>query len=223
MQIQPYKKTVEGEIVIALKKLKINTKLSYAGRTDRGVHALNQVIAFEVPDFWKLERLQQSLNKILYPSIFIKKITKTNKDFHARFCAVKRSYRYLITQNFSPFNAKYSLYYPKEIDLNKINSALNILKGKHDFEYFAKTGSDVNHYIREIFEAFAYKYKNFYVIKLKGNGFLRGQIRIIVHFLLQINENRLSIEDLKKQLNKEKLIIKRTISPNGLYFERIWY
>ena len=223
LQIQKNKKTIIGEIYKALNKLNITTHITHAGRTDRGVHALNQVIAFEVPDFWQLERLQYSLNKILYPSIFVKKITKTDKDFHARFSAVKRSYRYLITQHFSPFNAKYSLYYPKEIDLNKINNALNILKGKHDFEYFAKTGSDVNHYVREIFEAYAYKYKNFYVIKLKGNGFLRGQIRIIVHFLLQINENRLSIEDLKKQLNKEKLIIKRTISPNGLYFERIWY
>jgi tRNA pseudouridine38-40 synthase len=223
MQIQPDQKTIEGEILNALKKININTKIFHSGRTDRGVHALNQVISFKIPDFWNLEKLKNLLNKMLYPSIYFKKITVAPCGFHPRFWAKKRSYRYLISKYFTPFNAKYTLYYPEKIDLLKINKALKILKGTHDFEYFAKTGSDVNHYIREIYKAYAFEYKNFYIIKIEGNGFLRGQIRIIIDFLLKINENKLTINDLKKQLNKEKLISKHLAPPNGLYLERIWY
>nr|WP_274519589.1 tRNA pseudouridine(38-40) synthase TruA [Lebetimonas natsushimae] len=223
MQIQPDKITVEGTISNALKKLNIKTKITHSGRTDRGVHALNQVISFEIPNFWNLEKLKNILNKILYPSIYFKKITIAPFDFHPRFSAKKRSYRYLISKYFTPFNAKYTHYYSKKIDIKKINNALGNLIGKHDFEYFAKTGSDVNNYIREIYKAYAFEYKNVYVIKIEGNGFLRGQIRIIINFLLQINENKLTINDLKKQLNKEKLISKHLAAPNGLYLERIWY
>jgi tRNA pseudouridine38-40 synthase len=223
MQIQPDKKTVEGEILKSLKKININTKIYHSGRTDRGVHAINQVISFEVPDFWNLEKLKNLLNKILYPSVYFKKITIVPYSFHPRFSAKKRSYRYIISKYFTPFNAKYTLYYPDKIYLKKINNALKRLQGKHDFEYFAKTGSDVNDYIREIYKAYAFEYKNFYIIKIEGNGFLRGQIRIIIDFLLKINENRLTINDLKKQLNKEKLISKHLAAPNGLYLERIWY
>jgi tRNA pseudouridine38-40 synthase len=223
MQIQPDKRTVEGEILKALQKINIDTKIYHSGRTDRGVHALNQVISFEIPDFWNIEKLKHLLNKILYPSIYVKKIEIAHPDFHPRFSAKKRSYRYVISKYFTPFNAKHTLYYPEKMDLLKINKALKILEGKHDFEYFAKTGSDVNTYIREIYKAYAFEYKNFYIIKIIGNGFLRGQIRIIIDFLLKINENKFDINDLKQQLNKEKLISKHLAKPNGLYLERIWY
>ncbi len=222
MQIQPNKKTVQGEIQKALKRLNINSKITHAGRTDTGVHALNQVISFEIPLFWELNKLQNSLNKILHPYIHIKKIKKTS-NFNPRFDAKKRSYRYILTAVFSPHTADYMTFYPKKINYPLLQKALNILKGKHDFEYFAKTGSEVNSYIREIFNAKIFEYKNKTIIKIEGNGFLRGQIRIIVDFLLKINEDKLSLKDLELQLNKQKLINKHLAAPNGLYLERIWY
>jgi len=222
LQIQKDKKTVIGEINKALKKLNITSNILHAGRTDKGVHALNNVISFEVDNFWNLEKLKNILNEMLLPSIYFKKIEKVN-NFHPRFDAKKRSYRYVISSIINPFIANYTTYYPKKINKKLIQEALNILKGKHDFEYFAKTGSEVNNYIREIYDAYLIEYKNYFIIKIIGNGFLRGQIRIIVDFLLKINENRLSLLDLEKQLNKEKLINKHLALPNGLYLERIWY
>ena len=222
LQIQKDKKTVIGEIQKAFKKLNINSQILHAGRTDRGVHALNNVISFEIPEFWDLEKLKITLNKMLLPSIYFKKIEKVN-NFHPRFDAKKRSYRYILSPIINPFIANYTTYYPKKINKTILNEALNFLKGKHDFEYFAKTGSDVNNYIREIYDAYLLEYKNFTIIKIIGNGFLRGQIRIIVNFLLKINENKLTLNDLKLQLNKEKLINKHLAPPNGLYLERIWY
>ena len=74
MQKQPDKPTVQGTIEDALKKLNIITDVKHAGRTDKGVHALNQVISFNTPDFWEISKLQLNLNKILHPHIHIKKI-----------------------------------------------------------------------------------------------------------------------------------------------------
>jgi tRNA pseudouridine38-40 synthase len=223
MQIQPNKKTIQGEIQNALKKLNINSQIQHAGRTDRGVHALNQVISFNSPAYWEIEKLKNSLNKILHPYIHIKKLEKTLSNFNPRFDAKKRSYRYIITPHFSPHTADYQTFYPKKINYPLLNEALRILIGKHDFEYFAKTGSEVNNYIREIYNAKIFQYKHLSVIKIEGNGFLRGQIRIIVDFLLKINDNELSLKDLEMQLTKTKLINKHLAPPNGLYLERIWY
>ena len=223
MQKQPNKLTVQGSIEDALKKLNIITNVKHAGRTDRGVHALNQVIAFNAPAFWEKDKLLISLNKILHPHIHIKKLTTIDDNFNPRFDAKKRSYRYILSSTFTPFMANYTTYYPNKININLLKNALKILEGTHNFEYFAKTGSDVKNYIRTIYHTNIYTYKNLTIIKIIGNSFLRGQIRLIVDFLLKINENKLTINNLTKQLEKKELINKHLAPPNGLYLERIWY
>ncbi|ACM92677.1 tRNA pseudouridine synthase A [Nautilia profundicola AmH] len=223
MQKQPDKITVQGSIENALKRLNINSDVLHAGRTDRGVHALNQVVSFKLPSFWNQNKLLTELNKILHPNIHIKKFYNVNDDFNPRFDAKKRSYRYILNPNFNPFSANYTTYYPHKINISLLKKALKEFEGIHDFEYFAKTGSDVNNYIREIYKTDVYKYKNFTVIKIVGNGFLRAQIRLIVDFVLKINENKLTVQDLQKQLSKQELISKHLAPPNGLYLDRIWY
>jgi tRNA pseudouridine38-40 synthase len=223
MQKQPDKPTVQGTIEEALKKLNITTNVKHAGRTDRGVHALNQVIAFNIPDFWEINKLHLSLNQILHPYIHIKKLITVKDDFNPRYDAKKRSYRYILSSIFTPFSANYTTYYPNQLNINLLKSALKTLEGTHNFEYFAKTGSDVKSYVRSIYSTNIYTYKNLTIIKITGNGFLRGQIRLIVNFLLKINENKLTINDLTKQLAKKELINKHLAPPNGLYLERIWY
>lgn len=223
MQIQRNKKTVQGEIQKALKKLGIEKPLTHAGRTDRGVHALNQVITFEAQEFWELEKLKTLLNRMLLPNIYFKKLEKVDSSFHPRFSAKKRSYRYILSKKTTPFIANYTTHYPEKIDLHLLKEALKIIEGEHDFEYFAKTGSVVNSYIRTIYKTNIFEYKDFVVIKFLGNGFLRSQIRILVNFLLEINEGKESLETLKKQLEKQKLHSKKLAPPNGLYLERIFY
>jgi len=223
MQKQPDKKTVQGCIENALEKLNIKPEIKHAGRTDRGVHALNQVISFDIPDYWEIEKLKTSLNKILHPSIHIKKISLAENGFHPRHSAVMRSYRYVLSPDFSPFYAKYTAYYPNNINYEKTKKALKLFEGTHDFEYFAKTGSDVESYVRTIYKTDIFKYKNMSIIKIKGNGFLRAQIRLIVDFVLKVNEGILSTDDLKRQLEKKEIISKHLACPNGLYLERIWY
>ena len=223
MQKQKNKKTIQGEIEKALHKLNINSFISYAGRTDKGVHALNQVISFNIPKFWQKDKLLKELNKTLHPYIHIKKLEIVDNNFNPRFDAKKRSYRYLINKNFCPFTNDYVKYYPNPINILLLKKALKLFEGEHDFEYFAKTGSEVNNYIRTIYKTNIFEYKSLIVIKIEGNGFLRGQIRLIIDFILKINEKKLTLSDLKRQIDKKAFYSKHLASPSGLYLERIWY
>ncbi len=223
-QIQPDQKTVQSEIQNAFTYLNINTTFEFSGRTDKDVHAFRQVISCEIPEFWNdLEKLHKVLNKMLTKSIYVRKIVTVSDDFHARFSAKSREYRYLIsTKKLTPFNQNYLSYYEK-IDMQKIEKAIGILQGVHDFEYFSKKGSEPISTTREIYDIKFYKYKELYVLRFKANSYLRSQIRMMVDFIMKISSGKLSVEDLKKQLNKEKLISWTLASPNGLYLSKISY
>lgn len=214
---------MQDKIKFALSKLNINSKINYAGRTDTGVHALNQSIDFLIPKFWQdLNQLKISLNKIIAPYIFIKTIRLVDKNFHSRFLATARSYRYLITNQPSPFSNDYT-FYKKTLDIEIMQKAIKYFIGTHDFEYFHKTGSDTHSFIREIYNAYIITHKNYVIIKYIGNGFLRSQVRMMTQFLIDISDKKLTINDLKNQIDKNKKVSTRLIIPNGLYFERVYY
>ena len=223
MQKQPDKPTVQGEIEKALRYININSEVLHAGRTDRGVHALNQVISFKADDKRDPVQIRYALNKILNPYIHIKKIEKTNLNFHPRFSAKKRSYRYLISNRYSPFTSDYITYYPYKMNIMLLKKALSKFEGRHNFEFFAKTESEVASYEREIYKTDIFEYKNLTVIKITGNGFLRAQIRLIINSLFYLNENRITLEMLQEQIDAKKLYVKHPATPCGLYLERIWY
>ncbi len=223
-QIQPKYITVQSKIEESLKLLNIDTSLEFSGRTDRGVHAFRQVISCIIPEFWTdLKKLQTTLNKMLPNSIVVRKITFVNENFHARFSAKIREYRYLIsTKPLTPFNQNYLGYY-QDINIAKIEKAIELLKGIHDFEYFSKTGSEPISTIREIYDIKFYRYKELYILRFKANSYLRSQIRMMVDFIMKISSDKLTLEDLKKQLDKKKLISWSLASPNGLYLSKISY
>ena len=215
--------TIQDNIELALKKLNINSKINYAGRTDAGVHALNQSIDFFIPNYWQnIEKLKFSLNNILNPNINIKIIRFVSNDFHSRFNATKRSYRYIITNQYTPFNYNYTLY-KKDLNIELLKKAIKLFEGEHNFEYFHKKGSEVNHFIRKIYKSSIILHKNYIIIRFIGNGFLRSQIRMMVQFLLDISDRKYTIKDLKKQLEKKDKINTKLVIANGLYFERVWY
>ncbi len=223
-QIQPNHVTIQSKVEEVFKLLNIDTSLEFSGRTDRGVHAFRQVISCVLPDFWSdLVKFKMALNKMLPNSIYVRNVSYVNDDFHARFSAKKREYRYIVTtKELTPFNQNYVEYY-ESINVEKIRDALKILKGVHDFEYFSKTGSEPASTVREIYDIKFYKYKELYIFRFKANSYLRSQIRMMVDFIMKISSGKLTIEDLKKQLNKEKLISWTLASPNGLYLSKISY
>ena len=222
--IQPDKITVHSKLLEALKIINIDTKIDMSGRTDKDVHAFRQVVSCDIPSHWDdLKKLKKVLNKLLPNSIFIRDIKNADDDFHARFSAKKREYRYLFTnKSLTPFNSKYISYY-KDIDEKKINEAIKFLIGRHDFEYFSKTGSEPASTIREIYKIRLYRYNDIYVLNFQANSYLRSQIRMMVDFIMKISNGKLTKEDLVKQLNKEKLISWTLAEPYGLYLSKIIY
>ena len=223
-QKQPNGLTVEDKLLKAFKKINIETNIVLSGRTDKEVHATGQVFNCIVPDYWiDFFKLKEVLNKNLPSSIKISNISKVADDFHSRFHAKKRVYRYIITSKpTNPFNDKF-ITYVQNIDEKLIKLAIKEFIGIYDFKYFHKTGSDKDITIREIFDAVFYKYKDIYVFKFTANSYLRSQIRLMVGFLLAINDNKQSIENLKKQLRLEGHSFKLPAKANGLYLAKIKY
>lgn len=223
-QTQPNGLSVEDALQEAFKTLNINTKIILSGRTDRDVHATGQVFNCVLPSFWHdLKKLKDILNRHLPLSIKIRNIIEVDENFHSRFHAKKRVYRYLVSsKELSVFNSKY-ISYCKNIDEEKIKEAIKVFIGNHDFEYFHKKGSDKENTVREVFDTAFYKYKDVYVFKFTANSYLRSQIRLMVGFLLKISEGKLSIEDLKEQLDMKKIVFRTPASPYGLYLSKVYY
>lgn len=224
-QAQKYtKKTVIGVLQDELLKLKIDSKINGSGRTDRGVHALNQVIDFKVPPFWKdLKKLHLILNKHCFKhGIHFKTLAFVDNEFHSRYSAKKRSYFYIIKQNPKVFEQKYVAYY-KDFDLSLLNKAVKTFIGSYDFEYFCKTGSSVKSYKRELFYARAIQYKDTTLVYFKANGFLRSQVRLMVGAALEVATHKRSLQQLQKQLLKKQRVFTKPSQENGLYLSKVLY
>ncbi|RXJ77305.1 tRNA pseudouridine(38-40) synthase TruA [Arcobacter sp. F155] len=223
-QTQPNGLSVEDALLKAFKQINIETKIVLSGRTDKDVHATGQVFNCIIPSFWfDLKKLKKVLNHQLPSSISIKSIHQISEEFHSRFHAKKRVYRYLVTtKKPTVFSADYISYH-KNIDEEKIKEAIKLFEGVHDFEYFHKKGSDKDNTVREVFSTKFYKYKDIYVFNFCANSYLRSQIRLMVGILLKISDGKLTLEDLKKQLEKKQHKFKTPASPCGLYLAKVYY
>ncbi len=223
-QSQTNQNGVEDFLNKALKNINLtSSSVVLAGRTDRGVHATGSIFHVDLPDFWTPSKFQYALTRGLPPTILIKNVYLVNNNFHARFSAKSRVYRYIISQeNINPFENNYLTFIQKQIDIQKIQSAIKLLEGEHDFKAFLKVGSPIESSIRFIFNAKIYKYKSKIIFLFEGNGFLRSQVRLMVGFLLKIGYGELNSIHLQRQLNGES-IFREPVSPNGLYLIRIKY
>jgi tRNA pseudouridine38-40 synthase len=211
--------TILGNLEQAFTKININSKIIASGRTDKGVHATGQVISFDIPAFWQdVKKLKQVLNKMLPLTIQVKHIKIVNDKFHARYSAKKRVYRYIIkNEKSNPFENDFISFY-ENINFEDIQKNIKLFIGEFDFKNFMKTGSDIKSTKRKIYNAFAYKHKDYIVLNFEANGFLRSQIRLMVGGLLNLNK-----KEIQKQLLCE---IKHKIKPakcNGLYLAKIKY
>ncbi|BDQ26432.1 tRNA pseudouridine synthase A [Helicobacter heilmannii] len=219
--------TIEGALESALKRLNISSLITAAGRTDKGVHAICQVVAFDAPAFWSAPKLLAHLAPKLAPYIVCKSLELVDLDFHPRFCAYKRRYRYLFTQSpLSPFFTRYMAAHPHGA-LEKIQEALNCFVGTHDFKYFCKTGSNPAHTRRTIFKAFCYPFKvgrlDLVVVVLEANGFLRSQVRLMLKAVLKCSLGQLSLADLRAQIALKTRVCTDLAPSSGLYLSRVFY
>jgi len=211
--------TVLGKLESVLSAVHIDSKAIASGRTDRGVHATGQVCHIDLPEFWNdLKKLKRVLNSMLTSSILVKEIKYVNSDFHARYSAKKRVYRYIIKNGQSnPFEANFVTFLDS-IDLQMIKKNISLFQGEYDFKLFMKSGSDVKSTKRVIYKAFAYEHKGFIILNFEANGFLRSQIRLMVGALLTFESSMIEEQLICKKKHKIK-----PAPSNGLYLAKIKY
>ena len=217
------KKTVTTAIEIALISIGIKSEIRGSGRTDAGVHATGQVIDFELPPFWNdLSKLKEVLNqKLKY--ISFKHISKVSNEFHSRFSAKKRLYRYIFkTSTPSVFEQNYISYYPN-FDTNILEKSLKIFEGTHDFSNFIKTGSITHTNIRTIYKAQYKSYQKYNIIYFEANGFLRSQVRMMTEMAMRVALKKSTIKQLEEQLYLKERYVTKLAPPEGLYLSRIIY
>jgi tRNA pseudouridine38-40 synthase len=216
-------KTITYAIENALQSLQIHSPIVGSGRTDAGVHATGQVIHFDLPAFWSdLEKLKLNLNRKLH-DIHCKHISFVSSDFHARFSAKRRLYRYVFkTSKPSVFEQKYISYY-QPFNAQIFSQALKTFIGAHDFDYFRKTGTDTHTSTREIYQAKYIQQGNYHFIYFQANGFLRAQVRIMVDAAMLCTKDELTLAQLKEQLACQHKHTTKLAPPEGLYLAKILY
>jgi len=218
-------KTVSGALTRAALKLGIDSAIVGSGRTDRGVHATGQVIHFDLPPHWQEnhKKLKTVYNRLLSPHIQIKTITPVSDTFHARFDAKRRIYRYVFKSTPpTPFESLYICHLPKS-NPEKLQEALKLFEGTHDFCYFHKKGSDPGSTVRTIFRTDVKTIRGYIMLYIEANGFLRSQVRMIVGACMDYMYNNLTLQQIDEQLMRESIYSTHLAPPQGLYLARVIY
>lgn len=227
-QVQPNKRTVQGEMEKALRKLHkdMDVKVNASGRTDAGVHAKGQVIHFDSPLKIPLAKWEVALNTLLPDDIAIIRTEIAADDFHARFDAIGKEYRYFVYRSSrrSPFKRHYAYQYPYSLDIKKVNEAVPFLIGEHDFTSFCSAKTDVVDKVREIRKIEVVEEGDMLIFRFVGNGFLYNMVRILVGTLLGVGAGDISPGSIPDILEKrDRVYAGKTAPAQGLYLWEVHY
>ena len=224
-------KTVQGEIEkVILKAFSQKINMISSGRTDKGVHAIEQVSNFLIDDNIPLEAIKRQINKSLKGEIKILDITEVSEDFNARFDAKNRTYLYIMRaeEDITPFEANYVTGLYEKVDVEKFQKIMDSFIGKHDFSSFMKKDKAYRNCIREIFYIKCYydeKFgKNQVNIKICGNGFLKTMVRIMIGSALAIYFGKEKEDYIERRLENPNADNKKILAPaEGLYLYKVNY
>ncbi len=203
-QYQPELRTVQGEVERVLPKLGWKEKsVLFAGRTDAGVHAAGQVIAFDLDWGHTEEELQKAINAVLPHDISALEVKRTRNDFHPRYQALSRVYQYQILNSpiRNPLQERYIWRVWPEIDVKLVKTASRHLLGSHDFAAFGKPHQPGGSTIREIKSTAWKKEGKKLVFELEGNAFLYHMVRHIVAVLVKIGQGLEPVHKIKNYLD----------------------
>jgi tRNA pseudouridine38-40 synthase len=195
-----------------------------AGRTDTGVHAAEMFAHFDAAGQINATDLVYRLNKFLPEDIAIDEIFEVNPDAHARFSATSRSYQYYITTKKSPFKNKTTWFMPLALDVEAMNFAAKQLLGEHDFGAFARSNTQTKTNICNVTEAFWQVQGDMLVFNVSANRFLRNMVRAVVGTLVDVGQNKLSIDGFSAVMNSQNRAEAGSSAPaHGLYLTRVLY
>jgi len=227
-QFQPNGPTVQGELERALEMILRNpARLTGAGRTDAGVHALNYVAHFDAlrDDLHTDASMIDRLNGILPREIAVSRIIIVPPAAHARFNAVSRTYRYRIATKKNPFTIDWAYHFYRPLDVEKMNEAAAILLEYKDFTSFSKLHSDAKTNLCDILYAQWYDdHDDELRFEITANRFLRNMVRAIVGAMIDIGLGKYPPADIREIiLEKNRGAAGTSAPPQGLYLVKIEY
>lgn len=225
-QKQPNSPGIQGEIEYAIYEItKEKVNITGSGRTDAGVHALGQVANFKTNSNIPASRIPDALNAKLPKDISIIDCEEVDEDFHSRYSAKGKIYRYLIYNKpyRSPLYKDTSYHIRYDLDIDKMRSEAKSLIGEHDFKGFMSSGSSVKDTVRTIYDISITEKEDLIVLEVEGNGFLYNMVRIIVGTLVDIGRGRIkhNMEEIIK--SKSRSMCGHTAPAHGLFLKKVNY
>jgi len=231
-QIQSGQATVQGTLVEAIRKITgKSVNLIGAGRTDAGVHALGQVANFHIEHRLEPQRYRDAINHYLPDDIRVKSAELVQDSFHARYDAVSRRYRYLVSPEKSALYRNLRVHYSFELDTEKLNAAAAYILGEHDFTPFCVVSSRRENNACQVFMSRWRKIGPLLVYEIRANRFLHSMVRSLVGAMLNLatadpdsNKRNLTLErfaDIMDSTTEERVAF--TAPAHGLYLVRVGY
>lgn len=230
-QVQPEKRTVQGELCKALKEATgYHCKVTGCSRTDAGVHANEFCITVDcegatVP----ADKLPVAVARFMPEDLSLYYAEQAEENFHPRYDVVSKEYLYKIKNErvYDPFYYGRAWFLPKPIDdehIGLMQKAADLIVGKKDFSAFMSLGSDVTDTVRNVFYIKIDKYGSVIDIRICADGFLYNMVRIIVGTLIEVAYDRLKPEEITEVIEScDRRNAGMTAPPEGLYLNKVTY
>ncbi len=225
-QYQPDTPTVQETLERAIERVVQHpVRVTAAGRTDTGVHALGQVVHFKTESHLTTAIMKRAFNAHLPWSIRVRQVREVPRSFHARFSASSRVYRYFLSPFSLPFLHRYSWVIEKKLDLEVLNSLLTLFVGEHDFAAFGSPTKPGSSTVRKVIKAKAETHRGLTIITLEANAFLRKMVRNIVGSAVKVATGRATLDEVKRALEHPQgfRCSSPPAPPQGLFLWRVKY
>ncbi len=230
-QIQPNAPTIQQHLQEALANLLKGQQVAVigSGRTDAGVHALNQIAHFKTEHEITPNRLLLALNGLLPRDIRIKKVEMAPLHFHSQHSAIGKEYHYhlYLERVMDPFRRLYSWHVLRKLDLALLKEAAILFVGTHDFTSFANephAGAVSKNPVRTLYRLDVYPGEGDMCLEFEGNGFLYKMVRNIVGTLVDVASHRLSLAEVLSIFEaKDRRRASRAAPPHGLFLVKVAY
>jgi tRNA pseudouridine38-40 synthase len=226
-QRQPYAPSVQAEVERALAAIAAHpVAVTCAGRTDTGVHALGQVVHFDTESLRPMRGWTLGANTELPPDVAVQWVAPVPDDFHARYSATARTYRYLIVNRATRaplFRGRaWCVYAP--LDAERMHAAAQALVGEHDFSAFRAAECQSRVPIRRLQRLEVRRAGEQLTVEVTANAFLHHMVRNLVGTLVEVGDGSQPVEWVAETLaSRDRRLAGPTAPPDGLYFARVEY
>jgi tRNA pseudouridine38-40 synthase len=227
-QVQSDRKTIQGELNRAVRKVfGKEWQVIGAGRTDTGVHSSGQIAHFVCDERLKIPRSKVilALNQKLPNNIRIKRLWFTDLEFHSRFDADLREYRYKFSRHPSVFERRFTTFLPYKLDIPLLHKSAEVFLGKHSFFTFSKANSSNGDYVCDIKQChWQQNDSDSYELTIIADRYVYGMVRALVGAMIDVARHKRTISEIETALNASDRNLQSSLAPAyGLNLHRIYY